>query len=105
LMKAFFPSVGCHFALLMVFFTLKKFFNFMQFNFFVYLHFLLSIFFIYISDVIAFPGFPSRIFLSHPIPLLLWGCPHPLTHSQIPVLAFSNTGASSLHRTKDLFSH
>ena len=31
--------------------------------------------------------------------------PHPPTHSCLPTLAFPYTGASSLHRTKDLPSH
>ena len=31
--------------------------------------------------------------------------PHPLTHSQLPTLAFPYNGASSLHRTKGLSLH
>ena len=31
--------------------------------------------------------------------------PHPLTHSQLPTLAFSYNAASSLHRTKGLSLH
>jgi hypothetical protein len=49
----------------------------------------LDIFFIYISNVIPFPGLPSRNHLSHPpsMRVLL----HPSTHSH-PALAFCYTG-------------
>jgi hypothetical protein len=55
--------------------------------------FLLDIFFIYISNVIPFPGLPSENPLFSPI------------HSHFPVLAFPYTGAWSLLRTKGLSSH
>jgi hypothetical protein len=48
--------------------------------------FLLDIFFIYISNVIPFPGFPSKNPLSPP----LLNQP---THSRFLVLAFPYTGA------------
>ena len=57
------------------------------------------LFFIYISSVIPFPGFPSEKPLS-PLP----SPAHQPTHSHFPVLAFPYTMASSLHRTKDLYS-
>jgi hypothetical protein len=59
--------------------------------------------FIYISNVIPFPGFPSAN--SSPPPASMMVCPHPLTHSHLPALAFLYTGASSLHRTEGLPSH
>jgi hypothetical protein len=52
---------------------------------------LLYIFFIYISNIITFPGLPSETLLSHPPPLPLWGCSptHPYTllssHPGIPL--------------------
>ena len=58
--------------------------------FFVLFCFLLDILCIYISNVIPFPGFPSRT-------------PHhtfPPTHSHHTTLALPYTGESSLHRTK-----
>ena len=58
--------------------------------------FLLDIFFIYIPNVIPFPGFPSENPLSHPPPLA-----HQPTQSCFPVLAFYYTGAPSLPRTKE----
>jgi hypothetical protein len=54
--------------------------------------FLLDIFFIYISNVIPFTGFPSKIPLSHPPPHA-----HQPTPSCFPVLAFPYTGALGLH--------
>jgi hypothetical protein len=68
---------------------------------FIYL-FILAIFFIYISNVIPFPGFPSRTSLypsSPPIPA------HQHTHSCFLALAFPDSEAQSLHRTKGLSSH
>jgi hypothetical protein len=41
--------------------------------------FLIHIFFIYLSNVIPFPGFPCKILLSHPLPLL----PNPPTHASL----------------------
>ena len=70
------------------------------FSFFFFLKFLLDIFFIYISNVIPFAGFPSANSLSHPPPPA-----HQPIHSCIPVLACPYTGTSSLHRTKCLSSH
>jgi hypothetical protein len=57
----------------------------------------LYIFFIYISNVIPFPGFPSENPLS-PQPA------HQHTHSHLSTLTFPYTGASSLQGTKGLFS-
>jgi hypothetical protein len=62
--------------------------------------FLLDIFFIYISNVISFPDFPSKKPLSDP-PLPA----HQPTHSCFPVLALPYIGASSLLMTKGLSSH
>jgi hypothetical protein len=83
--------------------------------------FWVDILFIYISNVIPFPSFPSRRPLSHrPFPFLYEGVsptthlpppacmtvvPHPSTHFHLPALAFSYTGASILPRTKDLYSN
>jgi hypothetical protein len=61
-------------------------------------YFLLDIFFIYILNVIPFPGFPSQKNLSLPPT-------YQLTHSQFLVLAFPYIGSSSLHRNKGLSSH
>ena len=55
-------------------------------------------FFIYFSNVIPFPGFPSENPVS-PRPA------HQPTDSHFLALAFPYTGASSLHRTKGLFLH
>jgi hypothetical protein len=70
-------------------------------------HFLLDIFFIYISSVIySLSLFPL---LKHPIhpppPASTRVLPHPPTHSCFPALAFSYSGALSLHWTKNLSSH
>jgi hypothetical protein len=56
---------------------------------------LLDIFFIYISNVIPFPGFLSENPLSPPHPSA-----HQPTHSCFLVLAFSYTGVLIPHRTK-----
>ena len=40
-----------------------------------------------------------------PLPASMRVYPQPDTHSCLPVLKFPYTGASSLHRTKSLFSH
>ena len=40
-----------------------------------------------------------------PPPASMRVLPHPPTHSLLTDLAFPYTGASSLHRTKDLSSH
>ena len=61
--------------------------------------FLLSdIFYIYISNVIPFPDYPSKNPLSPPPA-------HQPTYSYFLVLAFPYTGALSLLRTKGLSSH
>ena len=67
--------------------------------------FKLAILFIYISNVIVFPGFSSRNPLSHPLTASMRVLLNPPTHSHITALAFSYTGASSLPRTKDLSSY
>jgi hypothetical protein len=72
-----------------------------------FFYFLLDILFIYISNVIPFPSFPSTNPLSHPpSPRLYEGAPPP-THSYLTTLAFPYTGALSLHshRTKGLSFH
>jgi hypothetical protein len=60
--------------------------------------FLLDILFIYTSNVISFPGFPSTILLSHlSSPCFYEDAP---PHSYLTALAFPYIGASSLHRIK-----
>jgi hypothetical protein len=59
--------------------------------------FFLDIFFIYISNIISFPVFPSKNLLAHP------PAQQP-TYSRFTVLAFPYTGVLSLHRTKGLSS-
>jgi hypothetical protein len=65
----------------------------------------LDIFFIFISNVIPFPGpspaLPETAYPT-PFPCFYEGVPHPPTYSCFPTLAFLYSGASSLHRTKDL---
>jgi hypothetical protein len=61
---------------------------------------LLDIFFIYISNVISFPGFPSKK-TTYP---LLPPPAHQPTHSHFPALAFPYTGTYNLHRAKGLSS-
>ena len=69
-------------------------------------NFLLDILFIYISNVIPFLSFPSQNTLFQPSPpTSMRELPHPTTHSCPTSLAFPNTGASSLHRTKGFLSH
>jgi hypothetical protein len=89
------------------------FFSFLSFLFFshkngVYL-ILLDILYIYISNIIPFPGLPSANPLSHsPLPCFYEGSPPPTAqpmHFYLTALAFLYTGASSLHRTKGLPSH
>jgi hypothetical protein len=65
---------------------------FIRFIFIFYI--LLIIFFIYISNVIPFPCFPSGNPLSPP-PLLasMKVLPHPPTHFCLPTLAFCYSGA------------
>jgi hypothetical protein len=62
------------------------------------INFLLDIVFIYISNVIPFPGFPSENLISPP-------CAHQPTHSHFLALAFPYSGALNLHRIKGLSSH
>jgi hypothetical protein len=50
-----------------------------------------------------FPVSPLETPSPIPLPLLLWGCSP--THSGLPNLALSYTGASSLHSTKGLSIH
>jgi hypothetical protein len=60
---------------------------------FFFLFLLLDIFFIYISNVIPFPGRPSGAPYPIPLPLPLWGySPHPLlpSHLGIPLHWASN---------------
>jgi hypothetical protein len=60
--------------------------------------FLLNIFFVYISNIIPFPGFPlENPIFPPPSPS------HQPIHSYFLALAFPYTGAFSLHRTKGLF--
>lgn len=60
----------------------------------------LDIVFVYFSNVIPFPSFPSANPLFHlPLPCFYESAP-PATHSCLTALAFLYTGASSLHRTK-----
>jgi len=63
--------------------------------------------FIYISNVIPLPDFPSSNPLSYPpFPHASTRVlPYPLTPSHLIALAFPYAGASSLHRTKGLPSH
>jgi hypothetical protein len=62
----------------------------------------LVILFIYTSNVVSLPGFPSKALPSHPPHLCLSaGAPpptHPLTHSHLTALSSPYAGASSLHR-------
>jgi hypothetical protein len=72
------------------FFNLLIFFNF----YFLWKTFLLDIFFIYISNVIPFPG--SLPEASYPIPsppASMKVSSHPPTHFCLPALAFPYTGA------------
>jgi hypothetical protein len=67
---------------------------------------LVDIFFIYISNVIPFPGFPSKNpYFTLPSLASMKMCPNTPTYSLLPTIEFLYTGASSLHRTKGLFSH
>jgi hypothetical protein len=67
---------------------------------------LFDISFIYISNVILFPGLPSGTPLSHsPSPASMRVLLHPSTHSCLPALAFPYTGASNFLRTKGCSFH
>ena len=69
--------------------------------------FQLDILFIYISNIIFFPGLPltpQKLPIPSSLPLLLGGV-HPPTCSCLPETAFPYTGSLSLHRTKGLSSH
>ena len=72
-----------------------------------FLSFLLDILFIYISNISPCPDSPTptRIPVSHPPSSCFYEGVTPPTHSLLPALTFPYTRASSLHRTKDLFSH
>jgi hypothetical protein len=61
----------------------RKLQNCVHFLFFFFLNFLLVILFIYISNVIPLPGFPSSNPLSHPsvLPASMRVIPHPLPPS------------------------
>jgi hypothetical protein len=60
--------------------------------------------FIYISNFLPFPGFPSGTPVSPP-PASMRVLPNPPTHSHFWALVFPYTGTSSLYRTKGLSSH
>ena len=63
--------------------------------------FLLDILFIYMSNVILFPGFPlGTPYPILPLPASMRVLPHPPTHSRLPALAFPYTVASSLSRPR-----
>jgi hypothetical protein len=65
------------------------------------LSFLFDIVFIYISNIIPFPGFPSITHLSDPPSTCFYeGTPPPTIYSCLSAMAFPYTGALSLHRTK-----
>ena len=64
------------------------------------------IFYLFTFQLLSpFPVSPPETSYPFPPPASMKACPHPLTHSCLPTLAFPYTGASSLHRTKGLFSH
>jgi hypothetical protein len=68
--------------------------------------FKLDILFIYISNVIPFPGFSSEDSLSYSTtPCFYESAPHPTNHSYFTALPFLYNGAWNLHRTKGLSSH
>ena len=67
------------------------FFNFFT-RYFLYLHFK---FYLSTPQKLSYLPSPASVRAFH----------HPLTHSGLPTLTFSYTWASSLHRTKGLFSH
>ena len=53
-----------------------------------------------------FPVSPMETpYLLTPPPASMWVLPHPPTHSHLPALAFTYTGALSLHGTKGLSFH
>jgi hypothetical protein len=70
-------------------------------------NFLLDIFFIYISNVIPFPGpTPLEPPILPPPPASMRVFPHSSTHPLLPPHPrIPYTRATSLHRTKTLFSH
>jgi hypothetical protein len=66
------------------------------------------ILFIYLSNIIPFPGFPSANLLSHPPSPCFYEVAPPTpnrSNFHFNPLPFPYTGASSLHRTKGLSSH
>jgi hypothetical protein len=75
-------------------------------NHFINLHlFIFDVLFIYISNVIHLPSFPSDKPLFHlPSSCIYEGAP-PLTHSHLTALALPYTETLSLHRVKGLSSH
>jgi hypothetical protein len=90
----------------------KGLWNGFLFYFVMYLHlfvlgyFLLVILFIYISNVIPLPGYPSINPLFYPCsPASVRVLTHPPTYIHLTVLAFPFTEASSLRRTKGLPSY
>jgi hypothetical protein len=84
------------------FYHYLDFYNLIVSHFF----FLMDILFIYISNVILLPSFPSANSLSHsPLNSAFMRVLPYLTHSCLTTQAFPITGASSLHRTKGLPSH
>jgi hypothetical protein len=60
---------------------------FFSYNFYIFLFFVLDVFFIYISNVIPFPAFPSENLSTPPSPA------HQPTQSQFLALAFLRSGA------------
>lgn len=72
--------------------------------FFIFVFFSFIGFFISISDIIPFLGFPSRNLLSPHASMRILSHPHN-TPCHLPVLTFPYTGASSPDRTKGLSSH
>jgi hypothetical protein len=68
--------------------------------------FKLVILFIYISNMISLPSFPStNPLFSLPRPAPMRVCPQPATHPCLSTLAFPYAGSSSLHKNKGLPSH
>jgi len=85
------------------------FFHHLDFTctYFFTIQFLLNILFIYIFNVIPFPGFPLETLypILPPPPASVWVLPYTHTHSHFPTVAFPYTGTSTLFRNKSLSSH